>query len=1003
MMSARAGQLLLRGPSPSGSGGSLPRRLFAAFHDPFAANYPQSPDQQREGRPQSPLSSSFDGGVRAADGGAPPAPDYPFLGGAPSFEAASSVGCSPVPGSSAFDPSQASSAAYNQFVLSDASAATAGTAAYVGGPSTPGGAPLGEASYGGGLPYAYGVQVAAYPPYQAGSFYANQPGVAACNVGYYPVSAVGGVAPVPPYGVPSAYSPPPQQQGQGPWSPVAQTPGAPMGPPPSWASHEGSERGHGSPRSTPAAGNEGSSGGSGGPSLSARERQRQYLSASLLSELDALEARGSVLGYMQALSGGKLGGRLGPKEWLYATNVLSDLLRAEGHEEADFGLLLQQQLLVLQQLRQLLLHGRSNFLPHDVALLAANAARMHALFSVRFLSKAAAQKAKDVLANPSLPLREALLSAAAAPDAAAAAGGAAEGPLSLSLYKNACDDLLAEVVFCCARKVESFPASTQPSHVRALPTLMRAASAQLLPREQQQQQQQFTAKAVKNVWTEIVFRICPLLGKYEIVQLLHILHGASALANRRVIRDNDLLTLTQAVASLMEQERFAAEVPEAQRARLLLEFFRWSIDTNSPFAFVRHVAWKATRLFKLNVRWMSSNETARLLPYICANRILLSEEELSFFVEVLLKRVSRATPLYAEAQKLNADAAAAALYGVTLNGADPKRFAGLISHLLHESAALEELPRSQSVVFARLCWALCASRAFDPEVAADCWPAAEAAKLLQSALKRVEVDNAASLVLLPEVLTEIELSRSLLPDFEVPLAIQAAAAEASRTQAALDRRQSRRLHHTFRRTLEKLGALVLPASAAGQEGELLAYGDSSEHESTLKEMGTQQQQQSSTKVAAAAEAATTTLSSSSSASSSSSSSSSDRWLFNEVLGPYNVSFYCPSKKVALEIDDRSLGPSKYVKKRHLEALFAHEGLRVVVVGEHLFHLSRVTGEQGGARFPSDLLRSAINSPAAAEEMCPPRHVQLQQLMKSFPRQKAKAEVAKEGATGEVLT
>lgn len=126
----------------------------------------------------------------------------------------------------------------------------------------------------------------------------------------------------------------------------------------------------------------------------------------------------------------------------------------------------------------------------------------------------------------------------------------------------------------------------------------------------------------------------------------------------------DLSVSFSAVGALLEQERFAAEVKEGQRCRLLFEFFKWALDTNAPFTFVRHVAWKATRLFKLNVRWyvsacglksmfrtqrsaawtirvtsfvahdrsaathlshcrrFSSNEAARLLPVICANRVL---------------------------------------------------------------------------------------------------------------------------------------------------------------------------------------------------------------------------------------------------------------------------------------------------------------------------------------------------------------------------------------------
>lgn len=66
----------------------------------------------------------------------------------------------------------------------------------------------------------------------------------------------------------------------------------------------------------------------------------------------------------------------------------------------------------------------------------------------------------------------------------------------------------------------------------------------------------------------------------------------------------------------------------------------------------------------------------------------VSEDELAFFVQVLLKRVSRATPLYAEAQKLSADAAAAALYGVALNGVDPREFSCHFGSKLYESPSV---------------------------------------------------------------------------------------------------------------------------------------------------------------------------------------------------------------------------------------------------------------------------------------------------------------------------
>ncbi|KAL8274149.1 hypothetical protein Esti_001991 [Eimeria stiedai] len=943
--------LLLRGSPPAGSGGSFPRRLFAAFHDPFTTTYPQTSEKQREPRVQNAMAASVEAGMEG--GGSPAASACPLgyasASGCEGATTSSPLGPPPL-GSNMYDSSQAFHGPYGQYTVGETGALPAG---------------LQESAYGGGLPYTYGPPVASLHPYRAASFYAP-PGLAG-GVGYY--SPMGGWAVQ--QGAPSLQSsgapcpfPAPslqQHQTQGPWPQGA-------GGAPSW----GSQEAHGgSPRAN-ALGNEGA--GPSPPALSARERQRQFLSAAVLGELDALEAKRSILTYLEGLNGGKLAGRMGPKEWLYTTNVLSDLLRSESHEQADFGALLLQQLLVLQQLRQLLRGGRSSFLPHDVALLAANASRVQALFSMHFLSREAGKKAADALAHPSASLREALRAATAA-----GREGAAEtqGPVFLSAYKTACDELVAEVVFCCAKKVEEYPASTQPSYVRSLPTIMRAAPAQLLPRDNHQhhhQQQQsgaaYTVKGVKAVWTEVVARVCPLLGRFEFIQLLQILQGASALANRKIIRDNDLLTLAQAAGALLEQDRFVAEVPEAQRCRMLHDFFKWCLDTCAPFAFVRHVAWKATRLFKLNLRWLSSNETAKLLPLICANRVLLSEDELSFFVQVLLKRVSRSTPLYAEAQKLNADSAAAALFGVAINGVDPQRFSGLISHLLQEAAALEELPRSQSIVFARLCWALCALRAFDPTVAAGSWSAAEAAALLQSALKRVEVDNVASLALLPEVLTEIKLSAEVLPNFEVPAAVQAAAAEASRVQAAVDRRQSRRLHFTFRRALEKLGAHVQPAFSFEQKIELVENDGSKleqENSVSVEEEAAGLHASPQTKGSPAGSVA----------------DGAEQWFFNQELGPYNVSFYCPAKqRLQILLFDAA---SKYVKKRQLEKLFEADGLRVLVVGEHLFQLSRVTGEQG-----SDLLRSAINASTGSEDVCPPRHVQLQALLKSFPRQRSKA-------------
>lgn len=280
------------------------------------------------------------------------------------------------------------------------------------------------------------------------------------------------------------------------------------------------------------------------PLMSARERQRQFLSLSLVKELDALEARGSAAAFLEGIASPRLGGRLGCKEWLYATNVLGELLVREDANTANVPVLIQQQLVMLTELRRMLRVGKSNLLPHDAALLAANAARVQGLFSIKFLSKDALPKAAGVLADPSPELLAALQNASASGTSSQQlhnSGGTAFTPSS---YRSLCDSLVSEVVFLCAKKIESHPASTQPSHVRALATIMRAAPAQLLPREQPVQQS-YSTKTVKTVWTELILRICPLLGRYEIPQLLRILQGASALANRQVVRDNDLLTLTQ--------------------------------------------------------------------------------------------------------------------------------------------------------------------------------------------------------------------------------------------------------------------------------------------------------------------------------------------------------------------------------------------------------------------------------------------------------------------------
>ncbi|CDI80570.1 hypothetical protein, conserved, partial [Eimeria acervulina] len=740
MISCRAGQLLLRAPQPGGPPALLPRRLFAVLHDPCLPNYPQSSEASRESRqahagglggpmegPQGSGSAAAAAGsaatgvpgaaanaAAAAAAAANAANAAAAYGGAPKPPFETPVG--PLPGVP-YDPLQ-QPPPYMQFGAADTPHGSYGEA--TGAAHTPGGAAA-EAPLYGAPPFGYySPSIPPFPAYSLGApLYAH---AAPQGIGYYgpppplgaPYGSMG-----PPYGAPpaaaGAATGAPHQQG---WIGGGNHQGGSWGPPraPSGRSSVPSVEG-------------------GGPStpLTARERQRLFLGASILAELDALEKKGSFVLLLKGVNEGKQTGRMGAKELLYVTNVLNDMLRQETQEETvvDFDLLLQQQLLLLQQLLKLLQRGRSNLLPHDVALLAANGARLHANFCMNFLTHKHTQRAQQALRAPSKGLRKALQQAAAEPAAAAAAAAAAgvagaaaagggveawlEGPFSVGVYRGLCDSLISEFVFCCAKRLQDIPPSTQPSHIRALPTLLRAASAQLLPRDssssssssgsgsgsqQQQQQQQYTAKRVKAVWGDLLERVCPLLGRFDLLQLLQVLQGVGALSSRKIIKDNELLTLTQAAGALLEQERFVAEVAEGQRSRVLQEVFKWCLETPVPFGFVKHIAWKAIRLFKLNVRWLSSNETARLLPLICANRLLW-------------------------------------------------RFGGLISHLLQEAKGLEDVPMGQSLVFARLCWALCAMRAFDPEVAGDSWSAAEAAALLQKAINRVETEHPASLVLLP--------------------------------------------------------------------------------------------------------------------------------------------------------------------------------------------------------------------------------------------------------------
>lgn len=100
-------------------------------------------------------------------------------------------------------------------------------------------------------------------------------------------------------------------------------------------------------------------------------------------------------------------------------------------------------------------------------------------------------------------------------------------------------------------------------------------------------------------------------------------------------------------------------------------------------------------------------------------------------------------------------------------------------------------------------------------------------------------------------------------------------------QAALDRRQSRRLHFTIRRALEKLGAHVQPADSSDVEGEQAEDNKGDLHSKAQSFLN----QPEAADEGHAAQKAPTTL------------GPSERWVYNEQLGPYNVSFYCPARKV----------------------------------------------------------------------------------------------------------
>ncbi|CDJ58839.1 hypothetical protein, conserved [Eimeria maxima] len=513
----------------------LPRRLFAVLQEPCLSSYPQGSDSQRESR-QSPAAGvgvSPEGPSGGAATGAPAAAAAAAAAtyaGPPKAGLDATVGPLPV---SPYDPAQ-QPPPYGQFGSGDALHGSYGETS--GAAHTPGGPGVTEGPYGPPPFGYYSAPVTSFPGYSMGP----PPFIAAPlqGMGCYPAPPPLGA----PYGMGTPYGAPPSG-----------------GPPQSWmpGDPQGGVWGPARPHNVRGNGPSGEGGGPPAPQT-ARERQRQFLSASALTEFDSLEAKCSFGLFLKGLSEGKLAGRMGFKEWLYATNVVSDMLRREVQHETNYDLLLHQQLLLLQQILKLLQRGRSNFLPHDVALLAANAGRLHGAFCMHFLTRQT-QKAQEVLNAPSKELRKALQQAATEPAAAAAAAAAAgaggvggveqltEGPLTLSVYRGVCDAIVSEIVFSCARKLHSFPPSTQPSHVRALPTLMRAASAQLLPRDtsSSNNQQQYTAKRVKAVWTELLQRICPLLGRYDVLQLLQVLQGVAALSNRKIIRDNDLLTLTQ--------------------------------------------------------------------------------------------------------------------------------------------------------------------------------------------------------------------------------------------------------------------------------------------------------------------------------------------------------------------------------------------------------------------------------------------------------------------------
>lgn len=148
-------------------------------------------------------------------------------------------------------------------------------------------------------------------------------------------------------------------------------------------------------------------------------------------------------------------------------------------------------------------------------------------------------------------------------------------------------------------------------------------------------------------------------------------------------------------------------------------------------------------------------------------------------------------------------------------------------------------------------------------------------------------------------------------------ALQAAATDASRVLLLQDRRQSRRLHFTLRRALEKLGCEV----KTSQQGPLEETGglpeetvaDAEETAADPGQTNPTKRTGHNAKAAASETAAADTTDSQVQPdlqqphqqppqASTTPKPAADVWICNEQLGPYNVSFYCPARKVSLNLN-----------------------------------------------------------------------------------------------------